>query len=72
MIATMKRKSSYNDCKASPPAERHEFGIEYDKLTGIRGNTWHAHIYIIYPAMTPVIKAAWINNLGLISVDIEL
>jgi len=55
-----KRKSSYNDCKASPPAERHEFGIEYDKLTGIRGNTWHAHS-IFLPSDTPVIKAAWIT-----------
>jgi len=55
-----KRKGSHNDCKASPPAERHEFGIEYDKLTGIRGNTWHAHS-IFLPSDTPVIKAAWIT-----------
>ena len=28
-----KRPGSYNDCKATPPAERHEFSEEWDKTT---------------------------------------
>ena len=55
-----KRKGSYNDCKASPPAERHEFGIEYDKSTGINGKTWHAHSMFL-PSDTPIINSEWIT-----------
>ena len=33
-----KKPTSYNDCKADPPAERHELGQEYDKiaLSGVK------------------------------------
>jgi len=55
-----KRKGSYNDCKASPTAERHEFSIEYDKLTGINGKTWHAHSMFL-PSDTPLINSEWIT-----------
>ena len=55
-----KRKGSYNDCRASPPAERHEFGIEYDKSTGINGKTWHAHSMFL-PSDTPIINSEWIT-----------
>jgi len=55
-----KRKGSHNDCKASPPAERHEFGIEFDKSTGIKGETWHAHS-IFLPSDTPIINSEWIT-----------
>ena len=55
-----KRKGSHNDCKASPPAERHEFGIEYDKLTGIKGERWHSHSMFL-PSDTPVINSEWIT-----------
>ena len=55
-----KRKGSHNDCKASPPAERHEFGIEFDKSTGIKGKTWHAHS-IFLPSDTPIINSEWIT-----------
>ena len=55
-----KRKESHNDCKASPPAERHEFGIEFDKSTGIKGKTWHAHSMFL-PSDTPIINSEWIT-----------
>ena len=55
-----KRKGSHNDCKASPPAERHEFGIEFDKSTGIKGETWHAHSMFL-PGDTPIINSEWIT-----------
>ena len=55
-----KRKGSHNDCKASPPAERHEFGIEFDKSTGIKGETWHAHSMFL-PSDTPIINSEWIT-----------
>ncbi len=55
-----KRKGSHNDCKASPPAERHEFGIEFDKSTGIKGKTWHAHSMFL-PSDTPIINSEWIT-----------
>ena len=55
-----KRKGSHNDCKASPPAERHEFGIEYDKSTGIKGKMWHAHSMFL-PSDTPIINSEWIT-----------
>ena len=55
-----KRKESHNDCKASPPAERHEFGIEFDKSTGIKGKTWHAHSMFL-PSDMPIINSEWIT-----------
>ena len=55
-----KRKGSHNDCKASPPAESHEFGIEFDKSTGIKGKTWHAHSMFL-PSDTPIINSEWIT-----------
>ncbi|MDC0031642.1 polysaccharide lyase [Candidatus Pelagibacter sp.] len=55
-----KRKGSHNDCKASPPAERHEFSIEYDKSTGIKGKMWHAHSMFL-PSDTPIINSEWIT-----------
>ena len=55
-----KRKGSYNDCKASPPAERHEFSLEWDKSTGINGKTWHTYS-IFLPSDTPVINSSWIT-----------
>ena len=55
-----KRKGSHNDCKASPPAERHEFGIEFDKSTGVKGKTWHAHSMFL-PSNTPIINSEWIT-----------
>ena len=55
-----KRKGSHNDCKASPPAERHEFGIEFDKSTGIKGKTWHAHSMYL-PSDMPIINSEWIT-----------
>ena len=55
-----KRKGSYDDCKANPPAERHEFSIEFDKSTGIKGNTWHSHS-IFLPSNTPIIRSEWIT-----------
>ena len=55
-----RRKGSYNDCKASPPAERHEFGMEYDDVSPIRGTTWHT--YSLYlPKDTPEIYSEWIT-----------
>ncbi|MBD1157242.1 heparin lyase I family protein [Pelagibacterales bacterium SAG-MED20] len=55
-----KRKGSHNDCKASPPAERHEFAIEYDKSTGINGKIWHAHSMFL-PSDTSIINSEWIT-----------
>ena len=55
-----KRKGSYNDCKASPPAERHEFSLEWDKSTGINGKTWHTYS-IFLPNNTPIINSSWIT-----------
>ncbi len=40
-----KRKDPIMIVKASPPAERHEFSLEWDKLTGINGNTWHTYSF---------------------------
>ena len=55
-----KRKGSHNDCKASPPAERHEFIIEYDKSTAMNGKRWHTHS-IFLPSDTPIINSEWIT-----------
>ena len=55
-----KRKGSHNDCKASPPAERHEFAIEYDKSTGINGKIWHTHSMFL-PSDTSIINSEWIT-----------
>ena len=55
-----RRKGSYNDCKASPPAERHEFGMEHGDVSPIRGTTWHT--YSLYlPKDTPQIHSEWIT-----------
>ena len=55
-----KRPGSYNDCKATPPAERHEFSEEWDKTTVSRGTTWHFHSMYL-PEDTPEINSEWIT-----------
>ncbi|MDC0423917.1 polysaccharide lyase [Candidatus Pelagibacter sp.] len=55
-----KRIGSHNDCKASPPAERHEFSIEYDKSTEMNGKRWHAHSMFL-PSDTSIINSEWIT-----------
>ena len=55
-----KRKGSHNDCKANPPAERHEFSLEWDKSTGINGKTWHTSS-IFLPNDTSLINSSWIT-----------
>ena len=43
-----------------PPAERHEFGMEYDDVSPIRGTTWHT--YSLYlPKDTHQIYSEWIT-----------
>ena len=51
-----KRKGSYNDCKATPPAERHELGNRND----IIGKKWHTYS-IFLPKDTPMINSEWIT-----------
>jgi hypothetical protein len=51
-----KRKGSYNDCKATPPAERHELGSRNDIL----GKRWHTYS-IFLPKDTPIINSEWIT-----------
>ena len=55
-----KRPGSYNDCKATPPAERHEFSENWDTRTVSRGTTWHAHSMYL-PEETPLINSEWIT-----------
>ena len=51
-----KRKGSYNDCKANPPAERHELTNRNDIL----GKKWHT--YSIYlPKDNPKVISEWIT-----------
>ena len=54
-----KKPTSYNDCKADPPAERHELGQEYDKIA-LSGETWHTYSLFI-PEDTPQINSEWIT-----------
>ena len=54
-----KKPTSYNDCKADPPAERHELGQEYDKVA-LSGETWHTYSLFI-PEDTPQINSEWIT-----------
>ena len=51
-----KRKGSYNDCKATPPAERHELTNRNDIL----GKKWHTYS-IFLPKDTPTINSEWIT-----------
>jgi hypothetical protein len=51
-----KRKGSYNDCKATPPAERHELANKND----IRGKKWHTYSIFI-PENNPIIDSEWIT-----------
>ena len=54
-----KKPTSYNDCKANPPAERHELEQEYDKVA-LSGETWHTYSLFI-PKDTPLINSEWIT-----------
>ena len=51
-----KRKGKYNDCKATPPAERHELSGRDDLL----GQKWHTYS-IFLPQDTPMINSQWIT-----------
>ena len=51
-----KRKGRYNDCKATPPAERHELANKND----IRGKKWHTYSIFI-PENNPIIDSEWIT-----------
>ena len=51
-----KRKGSYNDCKATPPAERHELTNKND----IKGKKWHTYS-IFVPEDMPDINSEWIT-----------
>ena len=51
-----KRKGSYNDCEATPPAERHELTNKND----IKGKKWHTYS-IFVPEDMPDINSEWIT-----------
>ena len=55
-----RRPGLYNDCKATPPSERHEFNENWDKTTTIKGTTWHFHSMYL-PEDTPEINSEWIT-----------
>jgi len=54
------KRGGYNDCKAGPPAERHEIVENAGDRTVSQGTTWHAHSMYL-PKDTPKIRSEWIT-----------